>query len=420
MSGRTISEKILARKAGQAVRAGDVVVCEVDCVLGTDASTPMAIDYFEQMRGERVVHPERVLLALDHYAPPSSAKTEGFHDIVRAFARRHGATLAEMGEGISHQVAVETGRALPGDLVVGADSHTVMCGALNAFATGIGSSDLAAAMLTGQVWLRVPESIKVVLNGDLPVGVAAKDIALALLAEIGGDGAVYRAIEFHGSGSAALTIDDRLVLSNMSVESGAKAGLFMVDEKTRVFLTGRASRPYEPVDADPNATYVREVVVDLSTLTPRVALPHEPDNVTSIDRAVGTPVQMVFLGTCTGGRVCDFHEALRVLEAGGGVAPSVQLVVSPASNEVLDELERDGTVARLAAMGAVITPPGCGPCCGTSAPIPSDGMNVVSTANRNFKARMGNASVSIFLASPATCAAAAVHGRIVDPRDVSR
>ncbi len=420
MPAQTISEKILSRKSGRIARAGDIVVCEVDCVLGTDASTPMAIDYFEQMGGERFAAPERVLFALDHYAPPSSPKTIAFHDTVRAFAQQHGATLAEMGEGISHQIAVETGRALPGDLVVGADSHTVMCGALDAFATGIGSSDLAAALMTGKVWLRVPESIKVILEGELPVGVSAKDVALSLLSTIGGDGAAYRAIEFHGTGCGTLTIDDRLVLSNMSVECGAKVGMFAADDRAHAFLKARAKRSYEAVDPDSDASYMDEVTIDLGSLVPVVAQPHDPANVASLGDVLDTLVHMVFLGTCTGGRVRDFHEALEVLEAGGGVAAGVQLVVTPASSMVLYELERDGTMKKLAAMGAVITPPGCGPCCGTSEPIPTDGMTVVSTANRNFKARMGNTGASIFLASPALCAAAAVHGRLVDPRAMGR
>ncbi|MCZ6916022.1 MAG: aconitase/3-isopropylmalate dehydratase large subunit family protein [Gemmatimonadetes bacterium] len=419
MPRQTISEKILSRKAGRTVRAGDVAVCEADVVLGTDASTPMAIEYFEQMGGTRVAAPDRVLFALDHYTPPLTARTAAFHDTVREFAARHGCAVAETGGGISHQIAAESGRVVPGDLVVGADSHAVMCGALGAFATGIGSSDLAAALLTGKVWLRVPESLEVVLTGVLPAGVAAKDIALALLAVLGADGALYQSLEFHGSGSAALPMDDRLVLSNMAVESGAKAALFPADDTTRAFLAERSDRPYAAVVPDAEATYAGELVIDLSTLTPAVALPHEPDNVTSVHDAPHTPVHMVFLGTCTGGRVRDFRDALAVLEAGGGISPDVQLVVTPASREVLRELEGDGTMERFVRMGAVITPPGCGPCCGTSGPIPENGMNVVSTANRNFKARMGNASASIFLASPATCAAAAVRGRIVDPREVT-
>jgi 3-isopropylmalate/(R)-2-methylmalate dehydratase large subunit len=420
MSGRTISEKILAAKGGQDARAGDLVVCRADCVVGTDASSPMAIDYFERMGGERLFDPSRVVFALDHYAPPSSPRTASFHEQVRRFARRHGATLYEVGEGISHQIIGERGRVLPGDLVIGADSHTVTCGALNLFATGIGSSDLAAAMITGQIWLRVPESIKITLAGERPRGVSAKDAALALVAAIGAEGANYQAVEFHGPGIAAFTLEDRLVFSNLAVETAAKAAIFPADEETFAYLDGRSAGRGTPVEADAGARYASEIVLDLSTISPRIALPHEPDRVVPIEDAAGTPVHMVFIGTCTGGRVPDFHDALQVLEhAGGRIAPGVQLVVTPASGEIHRRLLEDGTIGKLAAMGAIVTTPGCGACCGTSGVIPGDGMNVISTANRNFKARMGNATASIYLASPAACAAAAVTGCITDPRTLA-
>jgi 3-isopropylmalate/(R)-2-methylmalate dehydratase large subunit len=414
---KTISEKILSAKSGCDARAGDIVICRIDWMLGTDAASPMAIDYFNRMGGEKLFDPPRVLFAMDHYSPPSTARTAGFHDLMRTFARRHGAVLHEVGGGISHQILTESGDALPGDLVIGADSHTVTCGALDLFATGVGSSDLAAAMITGQTWLRVPESIKVVLTGHRPRGVGAKDVALALLAEVGPDGAAYQTLEFHGSALAAFSLEDRLVLSNLAVEMDAKAGIFSVDEQTLAYLAHRAKRPITPVTADAGAEYAREIVVDVSSVSPRIALPHSPENVVPIEQAAGTPIHMVFIGTCTGGRVPDFHEALEVLEAGGGqLAPGLQLVVTPASREVHLRLLDDGTLRKLAAMGAIVTTPGCGACCGTSGAIPADGMNVLSTANRNFKARMGNQTASIYLASPAACAAAALTGRITDPR----
>jgi 3-isopropylmalate/(R)-2-methylmalate dehydratase large subunit len=283
--------------------------------------------------------------------------------------------------------------------VVGADSHTVTCGALGLFATGIGSSDLAAVMLTGQVWLRVPETIVVFLTGQRSPGVTAKDIALALLAQLGPDGASYCALEFQGPAAEAMPPEDRLVLCNLAVEMDAKAAIF-------------------PVGAvDPGARYARRVSLDVSTVTPLIARPHAPTDVVEIDQAAGTPVQMVFVGTCAGGRVSDIREVASVLErAGGRIATGVQLVVTPASREVERTLIADGTLPRLAAMGATITTPGCGACCGTSGVLPADGMNVISTANRNFKGRMGTATASIYLASPAACASAAVAGRIVDPR----
>jgi 3-isopropylmalate/(R)-2-methylmalate dehydratase large subunit len=413
---KTVSEKILSAKSGREARAGDVVICNVDLVLGTDASSPMAIDYFERMDGQRLFDPARVLFSFDHYSPPTSERTRAFHDRVRAFVARFGGTILEVGEGISFQVVVERGLALPGDLVVGADSHTVTCGALNLFATGVGSSDLAAAMFTGQVWLRVPETILVRIIGQRPPGLAAKDAALALVAEVGAEGANYQAIEFVGPALGQLSLEDRLVFSNLAVEMGAKAAIFPFDETAHDYLAGRENRRGTPVGADEGAVYSREVALDLSALSPRVALPHAPNNVVPIADAAGTPIQMVFIGTCTGGRVTDLHEALAVLRRGGSrLAPGVHLVVTPASREVERRLTDDGTLAELVGMGATITMPGCGACCGTSGVIPTRGTSVLSTANRNFKARMGPASVSIFLASPAACAAAALSGRITDP-----
>jgi 3-isopropylmalate/(R)-2-methylmalate dehydratase large subunit len=419
-ASKTISEKILSAKSGVDARAGDVVVCDVDLVIGTDASGPMSIDYFERMGGTAVFDSSRIVFSLDHYSPPSTPKTAAFHDRVRAFTNRYAIELFDVGEGISHQIVPERGRALPGSLIVGADSHTVTCGALNLFATGVGSSDLAAAMITGRIWLRIPETIKVTLTGERPPGVSAKDVALALIAELGAEGANYRTLEFHGAGVADLTLEDRFVFSNLAVEAGAKAAIFQADDVTDSYLVGRAASRGIAVRSDSGATFDREIAIALDAITPRVAVPHSPNDVVPLVQIVGTPVDMIFLGTCTGGRVADFHDALAVLEANGArVAAGVQLVVTPASREVYLRLIEDGTLAKLAAMGAIITTPGCGACCGTSGAIPGDNMTVLSTANRNFKARMGNATARIYLASPAVCAAAAASGRITDPRGVT-
>jgi 3-isopropylmalate/(R)-2-methylmalate dehydratase large subunit len=410
MAGRTISEQILSAKAGREVLAGDVVVCAVDLVVGTDASGPMAIDYFERMGGTRLSDPSRVLFALDHYAPPASAETRAFHDRVRSFAKRYGAECLGVGDGISHQVLVDRHRVGPGQLVVGADSHTVTCGALNLFAIGVGSSDLAAAMLTGQVWLRVPETIRVTLMGRRPREVSAKDVAFAVLAEVGTDGADYRTIEWTGDGLASFAIDDRLVLSNLAVEMGAKAAIGPFDS----VLSDWCGPAGVAVEADPNARYVREVRIDLAGLRALASAPDDPGNVVALEAVAGVPVHMVFIGTCTGGRASDFREALRVLTlAGGRLAPGVQLVLTPASGDVERALTADGTYERLAAMGGQWTTAGCGACCGTSGVIPAPGTTVLSTANRNFKARMGEPTAEIYLASPAACAAAAAAGRIV-------
>jgi 3-isopropylmalate/(R)-2-methylmalate dehydratase large subunit len=417
MTARTISEKILSAKAGREVHSGEVAICSVDHVLGTDASSPMAIDYFEKMGGERLFDASRVLFAFDHYSPPASTKTAALHERVRVFARKYGAELCDVGDGISFQLLAERGSALPGSLIIGADSHTVTAGALNLFATGVGSSDLAAAMITGQVWLRVPESIKVTLTGTRTAFLSAKDVALALVKAIGPEGANYKTLEFHGSALSAFTLEERMVICNLGVEMDAKAAIFPCDGATNEYLAGRKVGLDAPVTADIHAVYASEITLDLSRLSPRVALPHAPDNVVPIEQAVGTPVQMVFLGTCTGGRVRDFHEALSALNrAGGSVAEGVQLVVTPASREVADTLRADGTLDIFESLGATVTTVGCGACCGTSGVIPTDGMNVLSTANRNFKARMGNATASIYLASPAACGAAAATGKITDPR----
>jgi len=418
MAGKTISEKILSTKSQRDARAGDLVICAVDYAMATDGSAPMAIDYFEQMGGAGVFDPGRLVFVMDHYSSSAHETTLALQQKMREFGLKHSIRCHEVGEGISHQLMLETGRTRPGGLIVGADSHSVTGGALNAFATGVGSSDLAAIIICGKIWLKVPETIKVTLAGHLAPGVYAKDIALALAERLGADGAAYRTLEFQGPAAAAMEIDDRIVLSNMSVEMGAKAGIFPADDKTCAYLEGRTTASFEPVEADIDAVYVREVVLDVSELEPRIARPHAVDNVSVVAESSGTPIQIVYIGTCTGGRVEDFHQALAIIEAAGHVARGVQLVVTPASREVEAELEQDGTLDRLRQLGATVTLPGCGSCCGTAGPIPADGVNVLSTANRNFKARMGNAKASIYLASPAACAAAAVTGRITDPREL--
>jgi 3-isopropylmalate/(R)-2-methylmalate dehydratase large subunit len=415
MSGLTIVEKVIAAHCGGSARVGETVICDVDRIIGTDGSGPMAIDYFEKMAGAggRVQDGSRVCFSLDHYAPPSTDQTRAFHDRIRAFASAQGATVFEVGEGISHQVVAERGLALPGQLAVGADSHTVTLGALNCVAIGVGSSDLAAAMLTGQAWLRVPDTIRVRLAGPRPEALSAKDVALAIVAALGSDGADYRAIEFAGDAIDSFDVDDRFVLASLMVEAGAKAAIFPFDRRTAEYLVARDVEGATPVASDPDARFELELSFDLSRLGPRVAKPHAPDNVVPLDAAAGTPVQMVFVGTCTGGRAADFHAMRQAFDsAGGRLAEGVQLVLTPASREVLDRITADGTLAHLEQAGATLTTAGCGACCGTSGVIPGDGATVLSTANRNFRARMGNATAQIYLASPAVCGFAAATGRI--------
>ena len=418
MAGKTISEKILSIKSGTDARAGDLVICKVDYAMGTDGSVPMALDYFDQMGGTAVFDPHRIVFVMDHYNPVAGHKTAELQHRMRAFAQKHGISVYDIGSGISHQLMVESGRTRPGSLLVGADSHSVTGGALNAFATGIGSSDLAATMICGKIWLKVPQTIKVILDGQARPGVYPKDIALALSGMLSADGAAYQTLEFHGSAAAEMELEDRLVLSNMSVEMGAKAGIFLCDAKTVQYLENRTNESFQPIEPDSDAVYSRVVTIDVSTLEPKIARPHTVDNVTTLSHASETPIQMVYLGTCTGGRVNDFHQALEILERVGRIAPGVKLIVSPASKEIETELERDGTLEKLRRLGAVMTVSGCGSCCGTAGPIPGDGVNVMSTANRNFKARMGNRKASIYLGSPAACAAAAVTGKITDPDSI--
>jgi 3-isopropylmalate/(R)-2-methylmalate dehydratase large subunit len=413
MRGMTLSEKLLSAAAGRSVRAGEIAVCEVDCAMGTDGSIPMAMDYFASMGGERVHAPHKLLFALDHYAPPASPKAAMLQAKIRRFAREQGIPLFDIGAGIGHQIVVEQGLATPGRLLVGADSHAVTYGAANCFATGIGSSDLAGIMLTGKTWLRVPESIRITLHGKLPRGVYPKDLALHLAQLFRADGATYQALEFHGEGVASLDFEDRLVVANLSVEMGAKNAVFPFDAAARRYLEKRAAGTFEAVSADPDAQYASAIDVDLSTLQPYVAMPHNVDNVTNLAEIGDVPVQMAYLGTCTGGRAKDFRQALAVFREYGKPARGVQLVVTPASREVMHELTEGGELAEFVALGAIIVTPGCGSCCGTAGAIPEDGANVVSTANRNFKGRMGNASANVFLASPEVCAASAVAGRIV-------
>ncbi|AEG94034.1 Alpha-IPM isomerase [Ramlibacter tataouinensis TTB310] len=410
-----MAEKLLSRAAGRPVRAGEVVVCEVDAAMGTDGSVPMALDYLRQISDGPLPAParrEKLFFAMDHYGGLSGERALALQQTARGYARLHGIALFEVGEGIGHQLMIERGHVLPGRLVVAADSHAVSYGALNAFGTGIGSSDFAGVLACGQVWLKVPASLRVELTGQLRAGVSAKDVALTLARRLGADGAGYLALEFGGPGLAHLDMDDRILLANMSVEMGAKAGLFPFDACTRAFLAQRTADDFQPVAADEGAGYSGTLALDLGDVVPQVALPHRVDNVQDLAGTAEVPVDLVYLGTCTGGRAKDYREALDVLRAGGGVAPGVTLVVTPASESIRAELEQQGLLEEFRAFGATVQAPGCGACCGTCGSAPAGGVRVVSTANRNFKGRMGNAQAEIFLASPRSCAQAAVRGTL--------
>jgi 3-isopropylmalate/(R)-2-methylmalate dehydratase large subunit len=413
MHGKTIAEKILSQAAGRSLCAGELAICLPDLAMGTDGSIPMALDYLEAMcPGAAPRYAERLVFAFDHYGPSSGPKALALQARARNYAATHGINVIEVGVGIGHQCILESGAARPGRLIVGADSHSTTYGAANAFATGIGSSDLAGAMFCGKVWLKVPHTMAIIFTGELPKHSSAKDIALVLAKLIGADGAAYMAIEFQGEAIAGLDMDDRIVLSNMAVELGAKAGIFPCDDITRHWLAALPGADLDicPVEPDDDAVYARYILLDLGTVRPQVAIPHRVDNVLNIDVLPRTPVNMVYLGTCTGGRIKDYHEALDELKLHGGVAKGVRLVVTPASEIIRRDMESSGMLAAFAALGAEIQAPGCGSCCGTCGTVPNDGENVLSTANRNFKGRMGNAGASIFLASPRSCGAAAGTG----------
>ncbi len=415
----TIVEKILSRHAGQTVRAGQTISASVDVVMATDGSGPLTVDFFQKMQGDTSFDPARVLMIPDHYVPCPNDKVAGLHSMMQDFCDKGFGTMFELGEGICHQLLPEKGYVRPGRLIIGGDSHSTTYGALNALGAGVGSSDLAAAIISGGLWLRVPSSIRVTLKGRLADGVTAKDAALDLVGRIGASGAAYKAVEFAGD-IAFLSISERMTLCNLMAETGAKFAVMPGDDATLAFLTekGIACTEADLVTADADAVYEQEVLLDLSTLEPRIAAPHTVDNVKPLAELAGTRIHMGVLGTCTNGRLEDLEEALKVMGE-RPLFPGFQLLVIPASRSIYAEASRRGILAALAEKGAQILPPGCGPCCGSSPGIPRNGWNVLSTANRNFIGRMGNVTSGIYLGSPASVAAAAVTGRICDARSLS-
>jgi 3-isopropylmalate/(R)-2-methylmalate dehydratase large subunit len=413
--GKTISEKILGAHAGLDASAGEIVVAEVDHMMAQDGTAPIAIRSFEGMGGKKLAHPERVSFCIDHNAPSPSSSVSQLHSLMRDFAHKYGAELYDVGEGVCHQVMLDKGYVVPGILVVGADSHTCTYGAMNAFATGVGSTDLAAAMLSGSLWFRVPETIKVRVSGKPGKGVFAKDMALFMVGMVTADGATYRALEIGGDTIKDLDLDGRLTISNMAVEMGAKAGLMEADEKVMEFLKGRTNAKMAPVTADADALYVEELELDVEKLVPQVAKPHRVDNVCAVEEVEGITVAEGLVGTCTNGRLSDLRAVAEVLK-GKKVAPGVRLIVAPASREVMLAAVREGLMEVLIEAGGLVMCPGCASCVGTHQGVPGDGENVISTANRNFKGRMGNPEASIYLASPATVAASCIEGKITDSR----
>ncbi|HZD10600.1 MAG TPA: 3-isopropylmalate dehydratase large subunit [Candidatus Binatia bacterium] len=409
---QTVAEKIISQHIGRPVKAGEIAIVPVDGVMATDATAPFAIRAFHEMvegQGEKrgLWDADRVSWIIDHAAPAPNERIANLHRLMRDFHREMGGHFYDVGAGICHQLMVENEHVRPGDVFVGADSHTPTYGALNAFAVGVGSTDLAAVLLTGKIWLKVPESIRIELRGTLPKGIAAKDVILFLLGELSVSGATYMAVEFAGPAVAPLSLASRMTLANMSAEMGAKTGL--------VDAQGLAL-PYrfEPICADEGAHYAQRYTFDVSELRPQVALPHFPDNVQPIDEALGQRVDQAFIGSCTNSRLEDLQMAARILR-GKQVHPRVRLVIAPASNQVFRAALSDGTVQALSDAGATFITSGCGPCVGTHQGVPGDDEVIISSTNRNFQGRMGNPRASIYLGSPAVVAASALRGEITDP-----
>lgn len=405
--GLTISEKILSQHAGRQVRAGELCIVPVDGCMATDTTAPMAIRAFKEMGGQKVWDPSRFHLVIDHAAPAPNERIANLHVMLRQFAEEQGCALHDIGSGICHQVMVDHQKVKPGEVFMGADSHTPTYGALGAFACGIGSTDLAAVMLTGKIWLKVPETIRVVCHGKLSSQVSAKDLVLETVRRIGLSGATYQAIEYHGSAIENLSLSERMTLCNMVAEMGAKTGI----ASSEGLQTGY---PFSPTFADADARYIQTVEIDASVITPRISRPHSPADVVDVQLAQGEKIHYAFIGSCTNARIDDLRIAAAILK-GKQIAPGVRLVVAPASRNVLLEGLADGTIQILIEAGATIINSGCGPCVGSHEGVPGDGETVISTANRNFKGRMGNPNANIYLASPATVAASALHGHITNP-----
>jgi len=412
--GYTLAEKIIAQRIGREVGAGDFVVAPVDLLLAHEGTGPLALDQFETLGRNGLG--TTTLFFCDHAAPSPRRELSNVQKRLRTFATEMGAHFHPPGAGICHQIVAEQW-ARPGQIVIGADSHTCTAGALAAFATGMGSTDVGVAMTLGQTWLKIPETCRIEVQGQLPPPVGAKDIILYLIGLLGADGAIYKALEFGGPVLEEMNMEERLTLCNMAVEAGAKTGLCAADEVTRRFLEeqGRGD-DYMPLAPDADASYERVVELDVSQLSPQVALPHLVDNVQPIEEVAGISISQVFIGTCTNGRLSDLRAAASILR-GHKVHPDLRLLVGPASRQTYLAALREGLLEVFVEAGAVILPPGCGACVGVHQGVLADGERCLSTQNRNFHGRMGNPQGEIFLASPATAAATAVKGRLADPRE---
>ncbi len=417
-TNRTMAETIIANHAKDTVVKGGICRARVDFAFGNDITAPPAINEFKKMGAVKVFDPDRTAIVADHFVPNKDIASANQTKIGREFAKAQGMHFWEAGRcGVEHAFLMEQGLELPGDIVIGADSHTCTGGALGALATGVGSTDLAAVWALGEVWLKVPETIRVNYHGEFSPWTTGKDIILSLIGMLGVEGARYMALEFGGEATAKLAMDDRFTMSNMAIEAGGKTGIFETDQAILDYAAKRAKRPFTPVYPDKNAEYFKTIDIDAADLGPVVAMPHLPENVKPARECADVEIDQVFIGSCTNGRLRDMALAAAVLK-GKHVHPDVRLIVIPASYEVYNESMKRGYIQTFLDAGAVVTTPTCGPCLGGHIGILADGERCLSTSNRNFVGRMGSTSSEVVLAGPLVAAAGAVTGKITDPSEV--
>lgn len=418
--GMTMTQKILAAHAGvDKVVPGQFIEAKLDMVLGNDITAPVAIREFEKMKGNKVFHKDKIALVPDHFTPNKDIKSAQQCKFMREFAINQEITnYFEIGEmGIEHALLPEKGLVVAGDVVIGADSHTCTYGALGAFSTGVGSTDMAAGMAVGESWFKVPSAIKFNLVGKPSKWVSGKDIILHIIGKIGVDGALYKSMEFVGEGIKYLTMDDRFTISNMAIEAGAKNGIFPVDDLTIEYMKAHSTREYRVYEADEDAKYDKEYTIDLSKLRPTVSFPHIPENIRTIDEVGEVKIEQVVIGSCTNGRIGDLRKAAEVIK-GQKVKKGVRLIIFPATQNIYLQAIEEGLITTFIEAGAVVSTPTCGPCLGGHMGILAEGEKCVATTNRNFVGRMGHVKSEIYLASPAVAAASAIAGKIYNPENI--
>ena len=418
--GMTMTQKILAAHAGlESVQAGQLIMADLDLVLANDITGPVAIHEVEKLNKKTVFDKDKIALVPDHFTPNKDIKSAEHCKCVREYAKAHDITnYFEVGQmGIEHALVPEKGLIVAGDVCIGADSHTCTYGALGAFSTGVGSTDMGCGMITGQAWFKVPSAIRIELTGKLSKWVSGKDVILHIIGMIGVDGALYRSMEFAGDGVASLSMDDRFTICNMAIEAGAKNGIFPVDEQTIAYMKEHSTKEYKVFEADEDAEYDEVIKIDLSTLKPTVAFPHLPENTKTVDEAGDVTIDQVVIGSCTNGRISDLREAASVLK-GRKVADGIRAIVIPATQSIYMQAIEEGLVQTFIEAGAVVSTPTCGPCLGGHMGCLAKGERAVSTTNRNFVGRMGHVESEVYLASPAVAAASAVTGKISQPSDL--